>query len=177
MFKIGDTIEVKYNGKIGAIISVEKYNNSSRYIALIDGKKVSLYPEQIRPAILENEALNYTAKDANSLFTARLLLNPNINSLYSLNSSKIDYIPYQFRPVLKIIKSESPRILIADGVGVGKTIEAGLILKELEARFDIKSVLSMSFYKMPKMPGLPMSVSKCCLIDSYLLIMVRSLFL
>ena len=141
MFKIGDTIEVKYNGKIGAIISVEKYNNSSRYIALIDGKKVSLYPEQIRPAILENEALNYTAKDANSLFTARLLLNPNINSLYSFNSSKIDYIPYQFRPVLKIIKSESPRILIADGVGVGKTIEAGLILKELEARFDIKSVL------------------------------------
>ncbi len=141
MFKIGDTIEVKYNGKIGAIISVEKYNNSSRYIALIDGKKVSLYPEQIRPAILENEALKCTAKDINSLFTARLLLNPNINSLYSLNSSKIDYIPYQFRPVLKIIKSESPRILIADGVGVGKTIEAGLILKELEARFDIKSVL------------------------------------
>ena len=141
MFKIGDTIEVKYNGKIGAIISVEKYNNSSRYIALIEGKKVSLYPEQIRPAILENEALKCTAKDINSLFTARLLLNPNINSLYSLNSSKIDYIPYQFRPVLKIIKSESPRILIADGVGVGKTIEAGLILKELEARFDMKSVL------------------------------------
>lgn len=141
MFKIGDTIEVKYNGKIGAIISIEEYNNSDRYIVLIDGKKVSLYPEQIRPANLENEALNYTAKDINSLFTARLLLNPNINSLYSLNSSKIDYIPYQFRPVLKIIKSESPRILIADGVGVGKTIEAGLILKELEARFDIKSVL------------------------------------
>ena len=141
MFKIGDTIEVKYNGKIGAIISIEEYNNSDRYIVLIDGKKVSLYPEQIRSANLENEALNYTAKDINSLFTARLLLNPNINSLYSLNSSKIDYIPYQFRPVLKIIKSESPRILIADGVGVGKTIEAGLILKELEARFDIKSVL------------------------------------
>ena len=92
MFKIGDTIEVKYNGKIGAIISIEEYNNSDRYIVLIDGKKVSLYPEQIRSANLENEALNYTAKDVNSLFTARLLLNPNINSLYSLNSSKIDYM-------------------------------------------------------------------------------------
>ncbi len=141
MFKIGDTIEVKYNGKIGAIISIEEYNGTTRYITLIDGKKVSFYPEQIRPANIENKPLNSTAKDINSLFTARLLLNPNINSLYSLNSSKIDYIPYQFRPVLKIIKSESPRILIADGVGVGKTIEAGLILKELEARFDIKSVL------------------------------------
>lgn len=31
--------------------------------------------------------------------------------------------------------------MIADDVGVGKTIEAGLILKELEARSEIKSVL------------------------------------
>ncbi len=39
------------------------------------------------------------------------------------------------------LKSDSPRILIADGVGVGKTIEAGLVLKELQARFDIKSIM------------------------------------
>ena len=32
-------------------------------------------------------------------------------------------------------------MLIADEVGVGKTIEAGLILKELQARHEIKSVL------------------------------------
>ena len=31
--------------------------------------------------------------------------------------------------------------MIADGVGVGKTIEAGLILRELQARRDIRSVL------------------------------------
>ena len=59
---------------------------------------------------------------------------PNNSSLFSLNSGNITYIPYQYRPVLKFIKADEPRILIADSVGVGKTIEAELILKELEAR-------------------------------------------
>ena len=141
MYKVGDTVKVKYNGKIGAIIAVEQSQTAPQYVVLVDGKKARLYAEQIVLFDDIKEIIQYSSKDVNALFTARLLLNPNINSLYSLNSSKIDYIPYQFRPVLKIIKSESPRILIADGVGVGKTIEAGLILKELEARFDIKSVL------------------------------------
>ncbi|MCE7887906.1 MAG: hypothetical protein DYH13_10455 [Alphaproteobacteria bacterium PRO2] len=46
-----------------------------------------------------------------------------------------------FRPALKIIHADQPRILIADGVGVGKTIEAGLIMRELQARNEINSVL------------------------------------
>ncbi|MEI6916515.1 MAG: SNF2-related protein, partial [Armatimonadota bacterium] len=50
-------------------------------------------------------------------------------------------MPYQYRPVLKLIRSDRPRLLIADEVGVGKTIEAGLILKELRARTDLSSVL------------------------------------
>ena len=124
MLKVGDAVKVKHNNKIGAVIAIEQKDTATRYIVLIDSKKFSFYEEQIEPYNLDNGYLSYSAKDVNSLLTARLLLNPNINSLYSLNSAKIDYIPYQFRPVLKIVKSVSPRILIADGVGVGKTIEA-----------------------------------------------------
>ena len=40
-----------------------------------------------------------------------------------------------------MIRSDQHRILVADEVGVGKTIEAGLILKELRARTDLSSVL------------------------------------
>ena len=58
-----------------------------------------------------------------------------------MNSGKIDFIPYQYRPVLKIIKADEPRILIADDVGVGKTIESGLIVKELSARQSMNSIM------------------------------------
>lgn len=43
--------------------------------------------------------------------------------------------------MLKLIQADRPRMLVADEVGVGKTIEAGLILKELQARRELKSVL------------------------------------
>ena len=140
-FKTGDTVKIKHSGKIGAVVSIGQNGEVKKYTVLLDGKRIAFYEEQIEPYSIDEGCIQYSAREINSLFTARLLLNPNIDSLYSLNSSKIDFIPYQFRPVLKLIKSDSPRILIADGVGVGKTIEAGLILKELEARFDIKSVL------------------------------------
>ena len=53
----------------------------------------------------------------------------------------MQFVPYQYRPVLKLIRADRPRLLIADEVGVGKTIEAGLIIKELRARMDIASIL------------------------------------
>lgn len=141
MFKIGDTVKINHDGSIGAIVGVNTISSATQYVVIVNGKKMTFFDEQLSLFDITSEHLIYSAKELNALLTARLIINPNINSLYSLNSAKIDYIPYQFRPVLKIIKSDSPRILIADGVGVGKTIEAGLILKELEAKFDIKSVL------------------------------------
>lgn len=141
MFKIGDAVKIIHNGYIGAVIGTEDLGSTIKYTVLVNGKVLTYFEDQICGVEESNHDLYYSAKDVNSLLTARLILNPSITSLYSLNSAKIDFIPYQFRPVLKIIKSDSPRILIADGVGVGKTIEAGLVLKELEARFDIKSIM------------------------------------
>ena len=71
--------------------------------------------------------------------TAYQINNPSSQNLYSLNSARIDFVPYQFRPALKMIHADEPRILIADSVGVGKTIEAGLIIKELEARSEFRA--------------------------------------
>jgi superfamily II DNA or RNA helicase len=44
---------------------------------------------------------------------------------------------YQLVPLLMALKLETVRLLIADDVGIGKTIEAGLIVRELLDRGDI----------------------------------------
>ncbi len=48
--------------------------------------------------------------------------------------------PYQLVPLLMALKQDPVRILIADDVGVGKTIEAGLIAREFLDRGDIQRI-------------------------------------
>jgi hypothetical protein len=43
---------------------------------------------------------------------------------YSMGSGKAEFHPHQFRPVLKYVESTGRRLLIADEVGLGKTISA-----------------------------------------------------
>lgn len=45
---------------------------------------------------------------------------------------------YQLVPLLMALRQETIRLLIADDVGIGKTIEAGLIVRELYERFEIR---------------------------------------
>ena len=42
--------------------------------------------------------------------------------------------PYQLVPLLMALRLDPVRLLIADDVGVGKTVEVGLIAKELRER-------------------------------------------
>ncbi len=63
------------------------------------------------------------------------------NNIYALFNSKTEFHAYQYKPLLKFLDSENQRLLIADEVGLGKTIEAGLILIEQRARNPLDRVL------------------------------------
>lgn len=63
------------------------------------------------------------------------------DSLYAYQASRTQFVPYQFRPALKFLRNPDQRILIADEVGLGKTIEAAIIYLELKARLNINRVL------------------------------------
>ena len=66
--------------------------------------------------------------------TQRRLEHPLTDQLMSYKASKTDLYFHQFLPVKKMLESPDQRLLIADEVGTGKTIEAGLIWAELESR-------------------------------------------
>lgn len=67
--------------------------------------------------------------------------NSNNSTISSLKASKTLFRAYQFKPLLKFLNSPNRRLLVADEVGLGKTIEAGHIMLELKARRELNNVL------------------------------------
>ncbi|MFQ5672984.1 MAG: DEAD/DEAH box helicase [Nitrospinales bacterium] len=126
----------------GAVVSVLLGEPENRYDVFIDGETQTFYASQIQADDGTGESsVILPCHKFHAYLTALQIRHPGLSTLYSLNAARIDFVPYQFRPVLKFIRSDRPRLLLADGVGVGKTIEAGLILRELQARRDIRSIL------------------------------------
>ncbi len=125
----------------GMVFSVSEINGMKKYEVFVDGTIRIFYEGQIKPVTPAPDFQWMDVESFRSRLTAYEINNPSAGNLYSLNAARIDFVPYQFRPALKLIKSDEPRILIADSVGIGKTIEAGLIIKELEARHDLESIL------------------------------------
>ncbi len=73
--------------------------------------------------------------------TAFKIQSSNNSTISSLKASRTLFRPYQFKPLLKFINSDNRRLLIADEVGLGKTIEAGHIMLELKARGEFHNAL------------------------------------
>lgn len=79
--------------------------------------------------------------DLRRILTLEKLKGQLTHIFYSMESSNTDFYAYQFKPVLKFIESPLGRLLIADEVGLGKTIEAMYVWKELQSRADARRLL------------------------------------
>ncbi len=78
------------------------------------------------------------------LQSERAALQRGFERLVCLNSDiHIAHLEYQMRTALTVLKKMRGRALLADEVGLGKTIEAGIILKELLVRRLAQKILIM----------------------------------
>jgi superfamily II DNA or RNA helicase len=76
----------------------------------------------------------------------RRLIADNVTpgGLRSAPGARIDLLPYQLEPALAILRGTGTRVLLADAVGLGKTIQAGLIAAELEIRRCAERILVLA---------------------------------
>lgn len=152
--ELGQIVRLRVDpSRQGSIIQIlPPVGGNSRYVVFHAAGNAPTYSEE-QLVLAETHHTNAALKDALKSgefvaledFRARLtsvrLSTPLTDSLYSLHAARIQYIPFQFKPLLRFLRAETPRLLIADEVGVGKTIEAGLILRELQSRQDVGNVL------------------------------------
>ena len=150
--KSGDNVYLKSNpNKIG-ILQKEIFKNDRVIWYVKFDKQITQYPESYLalcddednvyplPALISKNIFN-SVEDVRREIT-KIRLNGNLNDmLYSMGTTNTDFYAHQFKPVMKIINSASNSVLIADEVGLGKTIEAGLIWNELKQRFNFKKLL------------------------------------
>lgn len=120
---------------------------------IVRGKRAkffTIYEKDIQELKPEETKL---VEDTSSGFSQfKLWLEAQFRSTLQTDTSKItvahraamDPLPYQFNPVLQALSQPRPRILIADAVGIGKTLEAGILTSELIARGRGRRILVLA---------------------------------
>ncbi|PYR30149.1 MAG: helicase, partial [Acidobacteria bacterium] len=64
--------------------------------------------------------------------------------LWSARTARMELLPHQLEPALAIVSGLGTRVLLADEVGLGKTVQAGLVVAELQARGALTRVLVLT---------------------------------
>lgn len=151
IFKINDKVRVKNaRDKIGIIIeSPQLIAGDYWYRVFFDKDNVENYREADLELVVESpEPYSLLIKKSlgnkgsfSKYITYQKLKYPLTDTIYAFNSARIEFHPYQFKPLLKFVNSQNKRLLIADEVGLGKTIEAGLVMLEEKARHGLDRIL------------------------------------
>ena len=116
-----------------------RFPDLSRYVPVEQLEPVPHHREG--PVELMEKAKLGRPEDLRRTLTHVRLTGRLADVIYSMETTNTDFYPYQFKPVLRFLNSPSNALLIADEVGLGKTIEAGLIWTELRSRYDLRRLV------------------------------------
>lgn len=146
--KIGDTVRRSFDSKIGMVEEIKPSSMGFNWIKVRFSDGLSKCKESDLELVQKNDIFDQFCKGQ---FSGKDLLERSwiyerikgdiTNIFYSMNNGSVEFLPHQFLPVMKFIESQNGRLLIADEVGLGKTIEAMYIWQELVARENSRRLL------------------------------------
>lgn len=149
-YSIGDAVQSVSSNEVGTVVQIypKKPGKQLYDVVFENGQRKTVLETQIIAIVNQDDPFDCCAKGlygSNSDFacinTSYKIRNTNNNTISSLKASKTIFKAYQFKPLLKFLNSRNHRVLIADEVGLGKTIEAGHIMLELHSRRELKNAL------------------------------------
>lgn len=149
LFQPGTSVLRHDSSTRGVIVEVAPARRGRQIYRVNWGNKVT--DELEEDLVLDYDVSDPFERCANGIFgtyseyskknTTFKIKSSNNSTISSLKASKTLFRAYQFKPLLKFLNSPSRRLLVADEVGLGKTIEAGHIMLELKARRELHNVL------------------------------------
>jgi len=143
--------QILLDGQPAEVITVEQVGEMPFLRVFVEGEGVkSVSAEDVEVNRLQEDGEEDDELDLDALSPERFDLRTQAmrfrlahqrGQLLSISNSLVRLEPYQLACVNQVMQKLRQRALIADDVGLGKTIEAGLILKELDARRRADRVL------------------------------------
>lgn len=116
----------------------------------IDGAE---FPGSIK--VLDPKKTKLVADTSSRMIKTRLHLEsllrqtaPTHNKISIGHKAAMDVLPFQLQPAIQSLEQPRQRILIADAVGLGKTLEAGILLSELIRRGRARRILVVAIKSM-----------------------------
>lgn len=105
--------------------------------------------------ILRPEETRLVQDDSRSYIKSKLFIESLLRKtpatdakVHIAQHAAMDVLEYQLEPAIQALSATRPRILIADAVGIGKTLEAGILVSELIERGRGRRILVLTVKAM-----------------------------
>lgn len=143
----GDQV-MRGDGQVGVVLEQVSAGDYPTWKVAFAGEVTNIAEIGLRPAIIDDPLARMrgghlgTAEDFNLRSTAADYWFSHLHSaLVSLAHARVDLKAHQVSVVHRVISQYPHRFMLCDEVGLGKTIEAAMIIKELRARGEAERVL------------------------------------